>query len=84
MQQTGTQQPTVQLRTAQFRRYAKAVHGLSTDSEIAERTGLTRTTVFRLMKGRIAPGERVIATLLASFPDRHFEDIFEIAYEDAA
>jgi len=81
--QPGTQ-PTVQLRTAQFRRYAKEAHGLSTDSEIAEHTGLTRTTVFRLMKGRIAPGERVIATLLAAFPDRHFEDIFEIAYEDAA
>ncbi len=86
MQQTGTR-PTVRLRIAQFRRYAKEAHGLSSYIEIADRTGLARTTVFRLLRDdhhAISPGERVIASLLTAFPDRHFEDLFEIALEDAA
>ena len=81
--QPGTR-PTVRLRTSQFRRYAKEAHGLSTDIEIAERAGLARTTVFRLLRGDVSPGERIIATLLTAFPDRHFEDIFEVTHEDAA
>jgi hypothetical protein len=75
--------PSVRLRTAQFRRYAEA-RGLNTDVEIAGHTRLARTTVFRLLRGDVDPGERIIAAFLAAFPDRHFEDLFEIAYEDAA
>ena len=83
--QTGTRadRASVRLRTAQFRRYAEA-RGLSTDSEIAGHTGLARTTVFRLLRGDVDPGERIIAAFLVAFPDRHFEDLFEIAYEEAA
>ena len=81
--ETPPTRATVRLRTAQFRRYAEA-RGLSTDIEIAERTGLARTTVFRLLRGDVDPGERIIAAFLVAFPDRHFEDLFEIALEDAA
>lgn len=77
MHSTRQPGPRVGLRTAQFRRYAKA-HGLSTDAEIAGHTGLDRTTLFRLLRGDIAPGERIIATLLTAFPEQTFEDIFEI------
>jgi len=69
--------PTVKLRTEQFEQYAEA-RGLSTDMEIAGHTGLDRTTVFRLRCRDISPGERVIAALLIAFPDRHFEDLFEV------
>jgi hypothetical protein len=78
--QSGAASASVKLRTAQFRRYAEA-RGFSSDAEIAGHTGLSRTTVFRLLRGDVAPGERIIATLLTAFPDRHFEDLFEIAHE---
>jgi transcriptional regulator with XRE-family HTH domain len=68
---------SVELRAAQFKRYAEA-QGLSTDSAIAERIGLDRTTVFRLFRGDVSPGERIIATVLIAFPDRRFEDFFEV------
>lgn len=68
---------SVRLRIAQFRRYAES-QGLVTHGDIASRSGLDRTTVFRLMEGDIHPGERIIATFLTAFPDRRFEDFFEV------
>jgi predicted DNA-binding transcriptional regulator AlpA len=79
----GTPSAAVSLRTAQFRRYAKAMK-LVSDSEIAAHLGLSRTTVFRMLRGDVAPGERIIAAILAAFPDRRFEDLFEITLKDAA
>lgn len=58
-------------------RFAES-QGLKTNGEIAARTGLERTTVFRLLRGENDPGERIIATILAAFPDRRFEDFFEV------
>lgn len=83
--QPRTKRPgaSVKLRTAHFRRYAEG-QGLISDGEIAERTGLDRTTVFRLMRGDNDPGERIIATLLTAFPDRRFEDFFEVAITGSA
>jgi hypothetical protein len=75
--QAEARKASVRLRTDQFKRYAKA-QGLVSDAEIAGHTGLDRTTVFRLLRGEVSPGERVIASLLSAFPDRHFEDLFEI------
>jgi len=76
---TRTRRPgaSVRLRTAQFKRYAES-QGLISDGDIAGRTGLDRTTVFRLLRGDVDPGERIIATVLAAFPDRRFEDFFEV------
>ena len=74
---TGPGRPLVKLRAAQFKRYA-ADRGLVTDREIAAHVGLDRTMVFRLLRGEHRPGERVIASLLAAFPDRRFEDFFEV------
>jgi hypothetical protein len=73
----------VKLRTAQFRRYAET-QGLVSDGDIAARTGLDRTTVFRLMRGDNDPGERIIATILLAFPDRRFEDFFEVGVTSKA
>lgn len=72
----------VKLRTEQFRRYAES-QGLTTDREIAARVGLDRTMVFKLLRGIHQPGERVIASILAGFPDRRFEDFFEVTTGDA-
>jgi transcriptional regulator with XRE-family HTH domain len=75
-----TPQPAASLRfrTAQFRRYA-ATRGLATDTEIAVAAGLDRSTVNRLLRGDVSPGERTIAAFLTAFPDRRFEDFFEVA-----
>lgn len=71
----------VKLRVEQFKRYA-ADRGLVTDREIAGHVGLDRTMVFKLLRGTHQPGERVIASLLAAFPDRRFEDFFEVTAGD--
>lgn len=69
---------TLRLRDGQFRRYA-GLQGLVTDAEIAAATGLDRSTVNRLMRRKLAPGHQIIAAILTAFPDRRFEDFFEIA-----
>jgi len=69
---------TLRLRDGQFRRYA-GLQGLVTDAEIAAATGLDRSTVNRLLRRELAPGHRIIAAILLAFPDRRFDDFFEIA-----
>jgi len=68
---------TLRFRAGQFRLYGKS-RGIVTDSEIAAATGLDRSTVYRLLSGDAAPGERTIAAILSAFPDRRFEDFFEV------
>ena len=75
--QKGPGRPVVKLRAEQFKRYAKD-RGLVSDREIAGHVGLDRTMVFKLLRGTHQPGERVIASLLSAFPDRRFEDFFEV------
>lgn len=82
-QRTRRPGASVRLRTDQFVRFAES-QGLKTNGEIAARTGLERTTVFRLLRGENDPGERIIATILAAFPDRRFEDFFEIGITEEA
>jgi hypothetical protein len=73
---------TLRLRDGQFRRYA-GLQGLVTDAEIGEFTGLDRSTVNRLMRRELAPGHRIIAAILTAFPDRRFDDFFEITAQEA-
>jgi hypothetical protein len=70
----------LRFRASLFRRYA-ATQGLATDAEIAAATGLDRSTVGRLLRADVAPGHRIIAAILSSFPDRRFEDFFEVTTE---
>lgn len=74
---------TVRLRIPAFMKIAEA-EGLTTDSEIGERTGLDRSTVCRLMHGDISAGPTIIANVLLAFPDRRFEDFFEVAEGSSA
>jgi hypothetical protein len=70
---------TVRVRAAQLRRqFAHA--GLKTDAEIAERIGVNRTTVLRMLgeNGNWTPGPRVIAGVLLAFPGAVFGDFFEV------
>lgn len=76
-------EPAVQLRTDQFRRHAEK-RGLTTDQEVAEHLGVSRTTVMRALNGQHPPGERLIAATLAAFPDVKFEDVFRVVGGDQA
>jgi len=69
--------PAIGLRVAEFRRRAKQ-EGLVSDSDIAARIGLHRTTVMRLLSKQTAPGYGFIAAVLAAFPETRFEDVFEV------
>jgi hypothetical protein len=69
--------PVIRLRGGQLRRHAGRI-GLDSDRAVAERLGVSHTTVMRALSGDIAPGERLIAATLAAFPDLRFEDLFEV------
>jgi predicted DNA-binding transcriptional regulator AlpA len=70
--------PTLRIRVAQVRLFGKA-RGIASDNELAKAVGLERTTIYRLLIGDAAPSERTIAAFLTAFPDRRFEDFFEVA-----
>ena len=67
----------VRLRIPHFMKFAED-QGLTTDSAIGERTGLDRSTVNRLMHDDISAGPRIMAAVLLAFPERSFEDFFEV------
>lgn len=77
MHRTKTPQGTVRLRAEQFRRHAE-LSGLTTDGARAEHLGVSRWTVMRLLNGDIEPGTKFIAQTLLAFPERRFEDFFEV------
>lgn len=69
--------PVIRLRAEEFHRRAQKA-GLTSDTDIAERLGMNRTTVWRVLDGSIAPGERFIAAVLAAFPRIRFAEVFEV------
>jgi transcriptional regulator with XRE-family HTH domain len=71
----------IRLRVDQFDQEARQL-GLSTDAACAEFIGIDRSTLSRLRKGEILPGERFIGACLAKFP-ASFEQLFEIVAESA-
>jgi transcriptional regulator with XRE-family HTH domain len=69
---------TLRLRKDQLWRHAKG-YKVTTERELAEHLRISPTTVWRLLRGDIGPGERLIAAALVAFPDLRFEDLFEVA-----
>lgn len=51
---------------------------------LSERMGVNPATVYKLLSGRIQPGERSIPGLLRAFPDLEFNDLFTVTGSDAA
>lgn len=70
-------------RSDEVRRRAQA-RGLLTDSDLAAHVGISQTTIWRLLRGDIKPGEHAVANILAAFPEAKFEDLFEVVRSDAA
>jgi len=52
-------------------------------SQLAEKMGVSGSTVYRVFEGRMEPGSRFIAGLLNAFPDLDFDDLFECVAEMA-
>ena len=53
-------------------------------NERAQFLGVHRTTMERLQTGACLPSDRFIALALTAFPDRRFEDLFELSVEGKA
>jgi hypothetical protein len=79
----STPASAIRLRTEQFRRRAR-LHGLDTDTALAAHLGINRSTLFRMLNGDAAPGEKFMAQVLAAFPELRFEDLFEVVESSAA
>jgi hypothetical protein len=71
--------PTIHLKVAAIKAVA-ATHGWDTDKEIAQGIGTSAANLSRLLKPRNpqTPGTAFIATVLLRFPDKTFEDFFEV------
>lgn len=64
--------------------YMAASRGWSTDREIAQGLGTSAANLCRLLRqdSPQSPGTAFIATVLHRFPDKTFEDFFEVADYD--
>lgn len=60
----------------------RADFGLTQDKDLADRLGVDKGTVSRVLKGKSAPGPAFIAAMLIAFPVK-FEDIFDVVESDA-
>jgi DNA-binding XRE family transcriptional regulator len=75
MQQAA--RPTIKLRGNRLRVQARKL-GITSDTALADHLGVARTTVVRMYKGDLTPGENFIAAALTAFPDLRFEDLFQV------
>lgn len=57
-------------------------HQVINDRDLAERLGIDRGTLSRVLAGKSAPGPVVIASFLLTFPVR-FEDLFTVVDTEA-
>lgn len=68
--------PTIRIRSDNLS-IARAAAGLDSDAALAHAMGLHSTSVYRTLSGQAQLGATFIAALLATFPDRKFDDLFE-------
>jgi hypothetical protein len=68
---------TVDLNRDRYRELV-AARGWSTQVEQAAALGISQPTITRIVESAGRPGPRVIAALLATFPEEHFRSLFDI------
>jgi DNA-binding XRE family transcriptional regulator len=68
---------TLRLREEQLK-LARAVAGLSRDTDLAARMGVSRHTVHRTITQATGLSAGFVAALLAVFPTLTFDDLFEV------
>ncbi len=72
---------TLHLRHDALAKY-RAVAGLQSDTELAERMRMDHSAVWRVLNGRNAPSARFVAALVAVFQGLTIDDLWEVATED--
>jgi hypothetical protein len=72
MQQTSS--PAVRLKADAWKAWMERL-GLYRVEEQAERIGVNRTHLYKIIAGTVAPGEQFIAACLLAY-DGKFEDLF--------
>lgn len=75
--QTTTVRGSVALRPSAFTADALAARGFDSLTAAARACGLAPSTLARLHRGEIAPGDRIIAALTIGL-DARFDDLFVI------
>jgi transcriptional regulator with XRE-family HTH domain len=73
--------PRIALKVDEFTQVCRAAD-LKGPTACAQRLGLRHTTVSRVEQGLTDPGVRFIAATLSAFPDKAFEDLFEVIGPD--
>lgn len=72
-----TPSPAIRLRLDVWNAWATG-QNLASETAQARRIGHSQTTLNRILRGEVAPGEKFIAAALAATGAK-FEDLFEIA-----
>ena len=67
----------IRLRTDRFNQRAREL-GLASNLACAEYIGIDQSTLGRIRRGEVLPGERFIAACLSSKFARSFEGLFEL------
>lgn len=73
----------IRLKREQLDKYMRLA-GVTTETALADRMGVDKSSVYRVFMNRVTPGEKFIAGLLAAFPTLDFADLFEVITEEAA
>jgi transcriptional regulator with XRE-family HTH domain len=68
----------IRLQVGQLKKF-RALYGLTTDTALAAKMGMSRTTVFSVLGGQHTVSARFVAALLAAFDHKlEFGDLFEV------
>lgn len=73
----------IRLRTTQVEKFMR-MKSIDNQTQLAARIHVDASTVYRVLEGRNAPGEKFIAGILAAFPELEFSDLFEVVETTAA
>lgn len=68
---------TLELNRTRYRELV-AARGWATQVEQAAAIGISQPTITRIVESEGRPGPRVIAALLAAFPEEDFRSLFDI------
>ena len=71
---------TVDLNRNRYRKLVTA-RGWNTQVEQAAALGISQPTITRIVESGGRPGPRVIAALLAAFPEENFRSLFDIVVD---
>jgi transcriptional regulator with XRE-family HTH domain len=73
----ATSEVTLRLNREQLDKLRKA-HGIESESELARRIGVERSTLWRVSNGEASPSPAFIARVMVAFPTAQMGLLFEV------